>query len=268
MAERPMTERPMTELVLPRADRGSDTRPPVVFLHGFAGDRDSWIGQVVALETRRRIIAFDLPGHGMALDWPEIGHAGIAAKAVIGSLSALGIERFHLVGHSMGGATATLIALKLAPTQRLASLTLLAPGGFGTEINQRLVRRYATATAEHEIHALLEQFFGYERPVPQAIARRMAEIRRDPRVTATLARIVEAILDGERQKTFDLDDLADLPHSIRIIWGDQDRVLPTRQARKAPGIVGVHVFRGVGHMPHLEVPREVTRLIQEAIAAE
>ncbi|MEJ1160245.1 alpha/beta fold hydrolase [Prosthecomicrobium sp. N25] len=254
--------------ILPHAIRGPEGRLPLVLLHGFAGSRETWIGQQIALETRRRTIAFDLPGHGAALDWPEVGHAGVSAKAVIASLAGLGIERFHLAGHSMGGAAAVLVASKLAEAGRVASLTLLAPGGFGHEINQRLLRRFATALAEHEIHALLEQFFGYERHVPQEIARRMAEDRRDPRVAATLATIVESILDGGRQKTFDLAALADLPHPVRVVWGDQDRVLPTRQTRRLPGSVAVHVFAGVGHMPHLEVPREVTRILAEATAAE
>lgn len=255
-------------MILPHTARGPEGRPPIVFLHGFAGSRETWVGQQIALETRRRTIAFDLPGHGAALDWPEIGHAGVSARAVIASLAGLGIDRFHLVGHSMGGATAVIVAQKLAEMRRVASLTLLAPGGFGHEINQRLLRRFAAALPEHEIHALLEQFFGYERHVPVEIARHMAEARKDPRVTAALVRIVEAILDGERQKGFDLALLAELPHPVRVVWGDQDRVLPTRQARKLPGVVAVHVFPGVGHMPHVEAPREVTRLIAESAAAE
>ena len=252
--------------ILPHVARGPDGRPPIVFLHGFAGDHETWIGQMIGLETRRRVIAFDLPGHGAALDWPKIGHAGVAAEAVIASLDGLGISRFHLVGHSMGGATATIVAFKLAEARRLASLTLLAPGGFGHEINHRLLRRFAAATEEHEIHSLLEQFFGFEKPVPLAAARRIAETRRDPNVPETLSAIAEAILDGERQKSFDLTRLAELPHPIRLIWGDQDRVLPLRQAHTVPGIVAVHVFAGVGHMPHLEVARDVTRLVAESAA--
>jgi len=255
-------------MILPHVARGPEGRPPIVFLHGFAGDHETWISQMIGLEHRRRVIAFDLPGHGAALDWPRVGHAGVSAEAVIASLDGLGIERFHLVGHSMGGATATIVALKLAEARRLASLTLLAPGGFGPEINHRLLRRFAAAIDEHEIHALLEQFFGFEKPVPLAAASRIAETRRDPRVPATLSTICEAILDGERQKSFDLARLAELPHPVRLVWGDQDRVLPLRQAHAVPGIVGVHVFAGVGHMPHLEVAREVTRIVAEAAAAE
>lgn len=254
--------------ILPHVARGPEGRPPIVFLHGFAGDRETWIGQIVALETRRRVIAFDLPGHGEALDWPKIGHAGIAAEAVATSLAEMGIGRFHLVGHSMGGAVATILAFRLAETAEVASLTLLAPGGFGPEINARLLRRFAEATDEDEIHELHEQFFGFERPVPRVAAVRMAEVRRAPRVCATLAEVADAILDGERQRGFDLARLADLPHPIRVVWGDQDRVLPMRQAEAVPGVVAVHRFVGVGHMPHLEVPREVTRIVGEAAAAD
>ena len=255
-------------MILPHVARGPEGRPPIVFLHGFAGDHETWIGQMIGLETRRRVIAFDLPGHGAALDWPKIGHAGIAAEAVIASLAGLRIDRFHLVGHSMGGATAAIVAFKLAEARRLASLTLVAPGGFGPEINARLLRRFAAAVDEHEIHSLLEQFFGFEKPVPLAAARQIADKRRDPHVVGTLVRVAEAILDGERQKSFDLARLADLPHPVRLIWGDQDRVLPLGQTRSVPGTVAVHIFPGVGHMPHLEVARDVTRLVAESAAAE
>ncbi len=253
-------------MILPHVARGPEGRPPIVFLHGFAGDRETWLGQLIPLETRHRVIAFDLPGHGEALDWPKIGHAGLAAQAVIDSLAALGHQRFHLVGHSMGGAIATIAAFKLAGTGEVASLTLVAPGGFGPEIDARLLRRFAVATEAAEIEALNERFFGFETEIPPAAVARIVEGRRDPRVCPTLARVAEAILDGERQKGFDLARLADLPHPIRLIWGEQDRVLPIRQSEAVPGVVAVHRFPGVGHMPHLEMPREVTRLIAESAA--
>ncbi len=253
-------------MILPHVARGPEGRPPIVLLHGFGGDRETWMAQLIPLETRYRVIAFDLPGHGEALDWPKVGHAGIAAEAVIGSLAELGHTRFHLVGHSMGGAVATIAAFKLAATGEVASLTLIAPGGFGSEIDARLLRRFAAATDVETIEALHDEFFGFARRSPPAAAARMAENRRDPRVCATLGRVADAILDGDGQKSFDLSRLVDLPHPIRLIWGLQDRVLPIHQSDAVPGVVAVHRFPGVGHMPHLEVPREVTRLIGESAA--
>lgn len=255
-------------MILPHVARGPEGRTPIVFVHGFAGDRETWIGQIIALENRRRVLAFDLPGHGAALEWPKIGHSGIASQALIASLDGLGIERFHLVGHSMGGAVSTISAFKLAGADRVASLTLLAPGGFGPKIDAALLRAFAVARDESEIAALYARFFAPGRTIPAAIPRLIAEQRRDGRVTETLARVAEAILDGERQKGFELAELAHLPHPVRLVWGREDTVLPCDQSEAVPGTVAVHRFAGVGHMPHLEASREVSRIVAEATAAD
>ncbi len=254
--------------VLPHTLHGPEGRDPIVLLHGFAGDRQTWIGLEVALSNRRRTIAFDLPGHGAAVRWPRLGHAGVQAEEVVASLDRLGIDRFHLLGHSMGGAVATIVALRLAASARVASLTLLAPGGFGGEIDAALLRRFAVATDADDIARLMAGFFGPAGvPHGDRVARRIAEIRRAPEVTAALAAVAEAILAGGHQKRFDLERLAELAHPIRLIWGDADRVLPIAQAAGVPGIVGVHRLAGVGHMPHLEAPRAVHRIVAEVVAS-
>ena len=254
--------RPTPRLHLPFNDQesaGPDSGAPVVLLHGFGGDRETWLDMQSALSTRKRSLAFDLPGHGEALDWPVIGNAGAAAKAVLQSLESLDLPGVHLVGHSMGGAVAALVALR--QPELVSSLTLLAPGGFGPEINHRLLRRYATATDTAGMEVLLEQFFGWEFKMPKDLASTIAVSRSRPGATATLEAIVEEIIDGTVQKTLPRNELAALRMPIKVIWGTQDRVLPTRQAHKLPGVVATHIFERVGHMPHLEIPDEVTRLI-------
>ena len=258
-----MTElRPATRPHLPFKEQETTTQDkgaPIILLHGFGGDRQTWLNIQTALSSRKRSIAFDLPGHGEALDWPRIGNAGIAAKAVSQSLEALELTDVHLVGHSMGGAVAALVALR--NPELVSSLTLLSPGGFGPEINHRLLRRYAAAKDTAEMEILLEQFFGWEFKLPKFLAITAAESRARPGAAATLEAIVEEIIDGSVQKTLPRDELAALTMPIKVIWGTQDRVLPTRQAHKLPGIVATHIFERVGHMAHLEIPKEVTRLI-------
>ncbi|WP_296599582.1 alpha/beta fold hydrolase, partial [Roseibium sp.] len=188
---------------------GPDNGAPVVLLHGFGGDRQTWLNIQTALASKKRSIAFDLPGHGEALDWPRIGNAGVSAKAVGQSLEALELTRVHLVGHSMGGAVAALIALR--NPDLVASLTLLAPGGFGSEINHRLLRRYAAATDADTMETLLEQFFGWEFKLPKFLARTAAESRARPGAAATLEAIADEIIDGSVQKTLPRDELAALP---------------------------------------------------------
>lgn len=247
-----------------QAATGEDNGAPIVLLHGFGGDRQTWLNIQTGLAPRKRSIAFDLPGHGEALDWPRIGNAGIAAKAVTQSLEALEIPRVHLVGHSMGGAVAALIALR--NPDLVASMTLLAPGGFGPEINHRLLRRYAVASDPEIMEVLLEQFFGWEFKLPKFLAKTAAESRARPGAAATLETIAGEIIDGTVQKTLPRDELAALTMPIKVVWGTQDRVLPTRQAHKLPGTVATHIFERVGHMVHLEIPKETTRLIlQNAI---
>jgi len=237
-----------------------------VLLHGFGGDCQTFLNIQTALASFRRSLAFDLPGHGQALGWPKIGNAVVSAKAVQQSLEALELDRVHLVGHSMGGAVAALVALRIP--EKVASLTLLAPGGFGPEINAKLLQRYARATDAETLEPLLENFFGYEFKLPKFLAQSAAESRAKPGAVATLEAIVSEITDGTTQKTLPVKDLAALPMPIKVIWGTQDRVLPTRQAHKLPGQIATHVFDRVGHMPHLEVPKDVVHLIKQNAAAE
>ena len=136
------------------AEGGSATGSPVVLLHGFGGSHRAWDAVRALIEPVRPVIAFDLPGHGASLDHRPIGGAGVAAKAVLAALAERGLARWHLVGHSLGGAAAALAALR-AP-KSCASLTLLAPGGFGPEINERLLGRYSQASGEVEIARCLE----------------------------------------------------------------------------------------------------------------
>lgn len=254
--------RPNAQEYLPHREQaatGEDNGAAIVLLHGFGGDRQTWLNIQTGLAAHKRSIAFDLPGHGEALDWPRIGHAGIAAKAVTRSLEALEIPRVHLVGHSMGGAVAALIALR--NPDLVASMTLLAPGGFGPEINHRLLRRYAVASDPEMMEVLLEQFFGWEFKLPKFLAKSVAESRARPGAAATLETVANEIIDGTVQKTLPRDELAALTMPIKVLWGTQDRVLPTRQAHKLPGTVATHIFERVGHMVHLEIPKETTRLI-------
>jgi pimeloyl-ACP methyl ester carboxylesterase len=136
-----------------RAD--GDGATPIVFLHGFASCHGLWRPITDALSPERRTIAYDLPGHETSLGFPDAGPAPakIAVRAISADLDARGIEKFHLVGHSFGGAVATL--LTSARPQSVASLTVLAPGGYGPEINGALLRRYGGAVEPAEIHNCL-----------------------------------------------------------------------------------------------------------------
>ncbi|MCV6547092.1 MAG: alpha/beta fold hydrolase [Cohaesibacter sp.] len=255
----------MAQTQLNFVQMGPKTGDLVVFIHGFAGDLTGWGNLQVGLSSSLRSVAFDLPGHGGSLAYPHECNAMVAAKAILADLEALGERRVHLVGHSLGGAVATLMGFK--QPELVASLTLLAPGGFGPEINHTLLRHYAKARDVEQIHILLEQFFGWDFDVPKSLAEHVATFRQTPGALEAVQATADAILDGKGQKCLPTAQLASFSCPVKVIWGTQDRVLPTRQSHKLPGLVATHVFEGVGHMPHLECAREVLALIRQNVAA-
>ncbi|WP_026380924.1 alpha/beta fold hydrolase [Afifella pfennigii] len=251
----------MSSLFVTRAGNLDEGRPPVVLLHGFGASHRAWDMVVAELGERLPLLLYDLPGHAGSLAHPGTGHAVTAARAVGADLAERAPDGFHLVGHSMGGAAAALIALK-AP-QATCSLTLLSPGGFGPEINHRLLTRYAAATEADELRLLLEQFYGWRNPVPEAVIEELVAERKAPGASRALKEIGATLSEDGRQKMLPIDAIAGLACPIKVVWGTQDRVLPTRQAHKLPGRIAVHVFEDVGHMLPHEIPAEAAALIVE-----
>ncbi|WP_434587524.1 alpha/beta fold hydrolase [Streptomyces sp. A5-4] len=88
---------------------GDPAAPPVVLLHGRSANSARWAHIAQELAATRRVYALDLRGHGMS-DWPgSYGYAQMRDD-VRAFLDAAGLDRVDLVGHSMGGAVAALVA--------------------------------------------------------------------------------------------------------------------------------------------------------------
>ena len=96
----------------------------VVLLHGYLESMVIWDEFVYLLTPELRIVTLDLPGHGISLINGEIHTMEYLAKCVADTMSALGIERYSVVGHSMGGYVA--LAMLDNYSDRLESVTLLS----------------------------------------------------------------------------------------------------------------------------------------------
>ena len=127
---------------------GSGDGVPVLLLHGFGADLNSWMFTQPALAEGRRTFALDLPGHGGSSKDVGAGDAARFTDAVEAALAALEIERVHLVGHSMGGAVAVSLAARRP--ERVATLTLIAPAGLGPEINGGFIDGFVRASRRRE----------------------------------------------------------------------------------------------------------------------
>ncbi len=103
---------------------GPETAPPVVLVMGLGGDSTAWPFQLAALAPRYRVLVFDNRGAGRS-DAPDIPYTtrGMAGD-LLGLLDALGVERAHLVGLSLGGTIAQ--EATLAAPARVLSLQLHA----------------------------------------------------------------------------------------------------------------------------------------------
>lgn len=247
------------------AERGEGAGLPVVLLHGFGGSLDNWTNIQNTIALHRRTIAVDLPGHGKSVAHGAAEWSAMAA-ALAATLAGRGVGRAHFVGHSMGGAVAATLAL--AEPERVASLVLIASAGIGPEVNRDLLTRFAEAESEAEIAPLIRQFFGPSARLPRALPALIAEMRGDPAHRAALLRILAAMTAEGVQQTIDLDALAATAIPVSVLWGTEDQVMPITEAEALPAVFALHRFKGVGHMPHLEAPRDTIRIVKESARGE
>jgi pyruvate dehydrogenase E2 component (dihydrolipoamide acetyltransferase) len=129
----------------------------IVLLHGFGGDLGNWMFNTEALAGGRRVLAIDLPGHGGSTKDVGAGDLDALTDAVTQVLDARGVERAHLAGHSMGGLVAAELAVR-AP-DRVSSLALIAPVGFGEEINAEYIDGFIAARTRRELKPVLALLF-------------------------------------------------------------------------------------------------------------
>ena len=241
---------------------GGSDGPPVVFLHGFGGAAMQWRGLQTSISFKARTLAFDLPGHGEAVDFEGAGPVGLAAKAVLATMDDQDISSAHLVGHSMGGAVASLAAV-MKP-EKVASLTLLAPGGYGTEFNHPLLMEWAKARTEDELRAVLPQFFGPTFDVSEKIVSFQQHLRSRPRAVEMLTSIATGMSSDGRQGVLPVSDILGLPMPKTVLWGTDDNVLPVSQLEQFERHAATHRLEGVGHSP----AEEATDQVKAAIFAQ
>ena len=231
--------------------------PPLVLLHGLAGTHRVWDRVRAALGGTVSTLAYDLPGHGGSLIHAQDMKASPAARAVLADLRDRGIDRFHLAGHSFGGAVAALMAL--AEPDRVASLTLFAPGGIGPEINAPLLRSYASAETREEIASCLAAMSA--RAPSEKMIEDALQMRASTGQMEALARLCAAITRNGNQGVIAREELAGLAMPVHVAWGGKDPVLPPRQADNLPHRFVRHLFPGLGHMLPEEAPEEMAQLL-------
>ncbi|SOC46428.1 pyruvate dehydrogenase E2 component (dihydrolipoamide acetyltransferase) [Rhizobium subbaraonis] len=235
---------------------------PVILLHGFGADRSAWRQVLPLLPADFETITLDLPGHGAETGRTAQGIEDLALD-VSDRIEALGIERAHLVGHSLGGATA--LALTALGRVAVRSLTLLAPGGLGPEINAGFIGGLTRSTTAEALERWLAVMVADPNVLPQGYARAVLRNMERSGQQAVLAGLAERLFAGGTQAFDLLAALRRVSVPTRIVWGRSDRVIPHEHSLRAPGSAAVHLLDGVGHVPQMEAPELTARLISETL---
>jgi pimeloyl-ACP methyl ester carboxylesterase len=252
------------DMTWPYLEGGNPAGKPLVLVHGFGGDKDNWSFYAPYVKQDYRLIFPDLPGFGEN-DRSLAPDHSIAAQAarLRDFLTALGIDKCHLGGNSMGGAIALRFALDFP--ERLLTLTLFNNAGvIGTEKSE-----------------LQEQVEAGESPlVPRTMAdidRLLAFVVYKPRwVPSQFKRVFfneakphEALLDKIFKQLVDdgltnplNDRLGEIKTPTQIIWGRHDKLLDvTCAVVQHEGIAHSElvIFEDVGHVPMIERPAATAR---------
>jgi pimeloyl-ACP methyl ester carboxylesterase len=246
---------------------------PLVLLHGVGTNRGVWRKVLPSLAARHRTIAVDLPGFG---DSPPAGD-GFDLDAVADLVADAAIARargpFDLLGHSLGGAIAVLLARRRPESVR--RLVLLAPAGFSPR--PRAVA--AAAGLAGEVFVATRRIVG--RPLAgSAPARRIllwGAVHDGGRLSTEDARFM---LDASRRArrlraaieavaACDLRPaLAEVRAPLGLLGGEDDRVVSTGAARALAAArpdAPTETIAGCGHVPQLERPRELIAALERLL---
>lgn len=252
---------------------GGPGRPAILFLHGFMGSSRDWENVTAALGERFYGVAIDLPGHGASVGLPPESYTFKgAARAVLGVLDELGIERATLVGYSMGGRLALYLALCHPEWCAGLFLESALPG-----LQDAVERRARHADDEERASRLesgdFEDFVGdwYRQTLFASLARDeerlertvSARLKNDP---AELARSLRGMGSGSQPSLW--EELSGLSVPALAVAGELDEKFVEISRRMADLCAGMRVvvIPGAGHNVHVEALPEYRRLLNDFVS--
>jgi pimeloyl-ACP methyl ester carboxylesterase len=217
--------------------------PSLIFLHGASG-HVGWLPFLAELAQRFDVLAPEHPGFGASDDPPWLDRPADLAYFHLDLMAALGLDRVHLIGTSLGGWIAAELAIR--DTRRLASLTLVC--AVGITADGRPIDDVFRMTPEENA---LRFYHDPARVQARIAALATADARLMARNRSTVVRL--------GYPRFENPDLSKWLHRIDVptllVWGEHDRLVPPvfgeAYRRLVPGAELV-VLPGAGHAPFEE----------------
>jgi len=243
----------------------------ILFVHGFGMEKDGWGLFLKAFSNSYRLIVPDLPGFGENSRLESANYDVLSqVKRLNRFVESLGLNRFHLVGSSMGGYIAGFYASEYP--EKVKSLALFNPAGVSSRDPSDLWRRYAETG---ELALLYKTKEGFEDllalllyrvpPVPGPFKNYFAELG-----ASNYVFYGKVLRDLERGGMHQLEPrLPRVQARTLVLWGANDRILHVSGAerfREGLKNVKVVILDQCGHAPFFEKRKETTKVYQDFLA--
>jgi len=245
----------------------------VVFVHGLGGNLTHWQFVAPELAGSHRVLGLDLPGFGESLR-PDAPYTyDLMADAVLGLLDRRGVERATVVGHSFGGAVATLLALR--NPDRISGLVAVNPAGYHRfawwmRAGSRIALHPAVTMPGLflSVHFILANVCRADTPGVRAFRRSALHLEGGYKFLDDLAFAAHSLRPDIVGRDF-LDQLSNLTQPAHLVWGDADKLLDSAQGAEATrSMPAGRITRlpGVGHMPIFEQPEAVIDAVRDVLS--
>ena len=256
----------VNDLVLHYLECGDAGAPPIVCVHGYTGSADAFNALARHLKDRYRILALDVRGHGESA-WSPAGAYRYADQAsdLAAFTRQLGLEKFVLIGTSMGGIIAMAYAAEHA--DRLRGLVI---NDIGPDAEAGSLRITQMVGSRPDEFATLEEAMAYRRAMSPILAARNAEDQRELALGVLRrgaggkwgwkmdpAYIRQRVEHGPPVRPPLWPALQALPCPTLLVWGAESDVLSEAQARRMVDVLprGELVrVPAIGHAPTLVEP--------------
>lgn len=240
-------------------DKGVADGSPVLFIHGFAADHTAWSGlQAQMSRSGYRTLAVDLPSHGAASQH-ALGLSELAPPVIAFAEHSIIGQPVHVVAHSMGAHVAVILAQSVP----VASLSLIAPAGVGKTINtdflQALAKPRDVASVARTLRCLTHKPVGLSHSAHEAIFDTLSKGR--------IADIARSFADANGQLVDIRHELANIAQKIPVslLLGHRDQIISWSQALDISPLITCHHFPDAGHMPHWEEQAAVQCILERQI---
>lgn len=264
---------------------GPENGPPILLIHGSAAWSGFWRDVSRHLAGRGwRVVAVDLPPFGYSdHDLQGRYDRNAQARRLSDVIARVAGGEAVVVGHSFGAGPAVELALRRPDQVRRLVLVDAALGGFdpapGKSAFERSARvrpfgealTSATITNPYATGALLRSFIARKETAAPWLETIQQPMSREGTTAAYAAWLPTLFQRDDGAWSRSRARLRAIRVPVSIIWGDADTVTPPTQGREIAQLTKAQHFRllkQVGHIPHIEAPREFLAALDDVTAGE